>query len=481
MDKKHFIYSGPLIQNDNTFLQRWEQDVWAKSAMQAKTFLINRAKSQFGDAYFNIDLSQLTDITPSAPSGVYRAPRKQKCAKCGTRLTDGGYCPRCDDGAEDLDDSCETHTLREAMFDDDDDFIDKFVGRYVDYIDLNTSDEIIELQGVNFPFPGVQEWEATFGSIDATQTLRLLKYFSPEFFKKTLFHYGDQFFDIILDEATGCDVRDAIVKNKRLRLTPDDLIYFSEAERADVGNLPLPLDGATIKEYVLDRSLSVDLSCCYEGFGYGYVLSDYTDIDPLKLKFKNPDISYWLDDHAGMDFDAIGSAMLYPWTFSDIDKAMDDYVNKWLPIDHKSNSPEEVMAWCIGKGEFTVSNAHMQLFVNAGYNLSTMALNAFNVSAANNSDGDIVLHLDASNITVNQKPLYLPVFDCDTPNANFPLIEHLYLNDSLPMEESIELNNYTSKYDPDEIRMYIKHIHYKNKEITVEELLDAYHRRWEHA
>ena len=188
-----------------------------------------------------------------------------------------------------------------------------------------------------------------------------------------------------------------------------------------------------------------------------------------------------MDDHAGMDFDAIGSAMLYPWIFSDIDKTMDDYVNKWLPIDHKSNSPEEVMAWCIGKGEFTVSNAHMQLFVNAGYNLSTMALNAFNVSATNNSDGDIVLHLDTSNITVNQKPLYLPVFDVDTPNANFPLIEHLYLNDSLPMEESIELNNYTSKYDPDEIRMYIKHIHYKNKEITVEELLDAYHQRWEHA
>lgn len=476
MDKKHFIYSGPLVQNDETFLQKWEQDVWAKSAMQAKTFLINRAKSQFGDSYFNIDLSQLKDITPNAPSDIYGVSRKQKCDKCGTRLTDGGYCPRCDDGAEDLND------LHEAMSGVDEDFIDKFVGLYVDYIDLNTSDEIIESPGVNFPFPTVQKWEADFGRIDAAHILCLLKYFSPEFFKKTLFHYYNPFFDIISDDDVGEDVRDAIVKNEQMRLTAADLARFSDEERAAVGSLPLPLDGNTVKEYVLDRPLDMDLGACYEwGFGYGYVLNDYGGIYPLKLKFKNPDINYWLDDHAGMDFEAIGSAMLYPWTFSDIDKAMDDYVNHWMCVDHKNNSPEEVMAWCIGKGEFTVNNARMQLFVDAGYDLSTIALNAFNVSAANNMDGDKVLYLDASNITVNQKPLYLPVFDAHTPNVNFPLIEHLYLNDTLPMEESIELNNYTSKYDPDEIRMYIKHIHYKNKEITAEELLDAYHQRWEHA
>ena len=33
----------------------------------------------------------------------------QKCPVCGARLTDGGFCPRCDDGAEDLDEKIEKH------------------------------------------------------------------------------------------------------------------------------------------------------------------------------------------------------------------------------------------------------------------------------------------------------------------------------------------------------------------------------------
>lgn len=33
----------------------------------------------------------------------------KKCPVCGARLTDGGFCPRCDDGAEDLDENVEKH------------------------------------------------------------------------------------------------------------------------------------------------------------------------------------------------------------------------------------------------------------------------------------------------------------------------------------------------------------------------------------
>ena len=33
----------------------------------------------------------------------------EKCPICGARLTDGGFCPRCDDGAEDLDENAEKH------------------------------------------------------------------------------------------------------------------------------------------------------------------------------------------------------------------------------------------------------------------------------------------------------------------------------------------------------------------------------------
>lgn len=484
MDKKHFIYNGPLIQNDDTFLQKWEQDVWAKSAAQAKTFLINRAKSQFGDVYFNIDLSQLKDITPGGASGGYKASRNKNCDKCGARLTDGGYCPRCDDGAEDLNDAYETHALREALNEYDKNFINKFVDQYVDYIDLNAADEIVLLPGADLPYLNVRQWENIFGTMDGEQLLCLLKYFSPEFFKEIFFLYYDQFFDVISDDGAGYAVRDAIKRDRRIRLTSGELLHFlgGSYPPADVGSIPLPLDGNTVKEYVLNRPLEVDSDECVDGYlGYDYVLCDYTDTSPLKLKFTNPDISYWIDDLAGLTFDAVSFARLYPWTFSDKDKAMTDYVTHWIHADHKGHSPELVMAWCIGEDEFTVNNNQMQMFVDSGYDLSIVALNAFNVSAANNANGDIVLHLDATNISIKQKPLYLPVFDCDTPNANFPLIEHLYLNDAFPIEESIELNNYSSEYNPDEIRMYIKHIHYKNNEITVEELLDAYHRRWEHA
>lgn len=36
-------------------------------------------------------------------------PEPPVCDKCGTRLTDGGFCPVCDDGASDLDENIEKH------------------------------------------------------------------------------------------------------------------------------------------------------------------------------------------------------------------------------------------------------------------------------------------------------------------------------------------------------------------------------------
>ena len=65
------------------------------------------------DFMLSLDPSRLEkgEEAPDAERGEVSQPVKQiqKCPICGARLTDGGFCPRCDDGAEDLDENAEKH------------------------------------------------------------------------------------------------------------------------------------------------------------------------------------------------------------------------------------------------------------------------------------------------------------------------------------------------------------------------------------
>lgn len=59
------------------------------------------------DKYSDAQLFRIWQRMQNEPSKVttYNLPEleeRPECAECGAVLTDGGFCPRCDDGAEDF-------------------------------------------------------------------------------------------------------------------------------------------------------------------------------------------------------------------------------------------------------------------------------------------------------------------------------------------------------------------------------------------
>ena len=52
---------------------------------------------------------EMPDVEPKQKEAGQPIVQVKKCPVCGARLTDGGFCPRCDDGAEDLDEKVEKH------------------------------------------------------------------------------------------------------------------------------------------------------------------------------------------------------------------------------------------------------------------------------------------------------------------------------------------------------------------------------------
>lgn len=109
-NKFKYFYSGPVYKFNAIYQENWAGDTWAVSDKQALNQLTYQFKKQSGwvaDTAFHLDPNYLMRdgsqvITPKKEDPkVIAKPREIKyCDKCGTRLTDGGYCPVCDDGDE---------------------------------------------------------------------------------------------------------------------------------------------------------------------------------------------------------------------------------------------------------------------------------------------------------------------------------------------------------------------------------------------
>lgn len=112
-----YRYAGPVFTfNDKIYRQWWEGETKAVTAGRALANLCKQFKDGNGlarDFMLSLDPSRLEkgEEAPDAERREISQPVKQiqKCPICGARLTDGGFCPRCDDGAEDLDENAEKH------------------------------------------------------------------------------------------------------------------------------------------------------------------------------------------------------------------------------------------------------------------------------------------------------------------------------------------------------------------------------------
>lgn len=106
-DKIKYYYTGPVYKFDNIYREKWSGNTYAVSAKQALNQLIYQFKQEDGwvvDTAFHLDPKYLTSDnldmkTPKVNSTKPQVEIKY-CPNCGTRLTDGGYCPVCDDGDE---------------------------------------------------------------------------------------------------------------------------------------------------------------------------------------------------------------------------------------------------------------------------------------------------------------------------------------------------------------------------------------------
>lgn len=125
-----------------TYLQHWEGETRAVTAERALVNLCKQVKDSYKltkDFNLSLDQSKLTGYELAAE------PVK-KCPTCGARLTDGGFCPRCDDGAEDLDENVEKHDkLNPKLWDGDKlkpEVADKIIDLSNDFIKELATDDI---------------------------------------------------------------------------------------------------------------------------------------------------------------------------------------------------------------------------------------------------------------------------------------------------------------------------------------------------
>lgn len=94
----HYIYAGPVYSFNEVLRYYWEGETWALSDAKALNNIIHTFKKEElhkKDTY-NIELDPACLDVVDGPL----LPPEERCPKCGIRLTDGGYCPKCDDGEE---------------------------------------------------------------------------------------------------------------------------------------------------------------------------------------------------------------------------------------------------------------------------------------------------------------------------------------------------------------------------------------------
>lgn len=162
-----YSYGGPLYRFAKLYSQYWEGETQAVSPEKALNNLTFKAKSQLHfncGANLELDPSYLLCDDESFEDSVTPDHKIEYCDKCGTQLTDGGYCPKCDDGVEDAYEIDEGYPMpkklysindKKATWDDDaQDFIwwdsearhsEKYANSYKakispkDFLDLTTS------------------------------------------------------------------------------------------------------------------------------------------------------------------------------------------------------------------------------------------------------------------------------------------------------------------------------------------------------
>lgn len=101
-----YMYKGPIDQFGETVVWDWEGTTKAVSEKQA----LNNLRFQAG-AYLGLDVGSHRIKIELDPDCLIKTSEEEEyfdefdernvCDKCGTSLTDGGYCPKCDDGEED--------------------------------------------------------------------------------------------------------------------------------------------------------------------------------------------------------------------------------------------------------------------------------------------------------------------------------------------------------------------------------------------
>lgn len=106
-DKIKYYYNGPVYKFNDIYREKWSGNTYAVSEKQALNQLTYQFKQEDGwvvDTAFHLDPKYLTsdNVTIETPKVTLNKPQVEikYCPNCGTRLTDGGYCPVCDDGDE---------------------------------------------------------------------------------------------------------------------------------------------------------------------------------------------------------------------------------------------------------------------------------------------------------------------------------------------------------------------------------------------
>ena len=100
---KHlYTYEGPIYRFNKVYKPKTYLETMAVSTAQAVNNLIFKAAKEIGydrsagaQVSINIDLINKEEEETGGKE-------VNRCEKCGTPLTDGGFCPKCDDGVEDL-------------------------------------------------------------------------------------------------------------------------------------------------------------------------------------------------------------------------------------------------------------------------------------------------------------------------------------------------------------------------------------------
>ena len=157
-----YRYAGPVFTfSGKIYRQWWEGETKAVTAGRALANLCKQFKDGNGlakDFMLSLDPSRLEkgEEAPDAERREISQPIAQikKCPICGARLTDGGFCPRCDDGAEDLDEKVEKHDkLNPKLWDGD-----KLKPEVADKIMSLSTDFIKELydDGIKFDLADVR-------------------------------------------------------------------------------------------------------------------------------------------------------------------------------------------------------------------------------------------------------------------------------------------------------------------------------------